>query len=1282
MRSQATDRRGEPGVQAAPLLATGSMNAPASGRAERRAKSLATAPLNVSSHSLRRLSHLLLAGLLLGSLSSRAATIPEPDTVFYGQVLNYDHGHELLVTSGSLEWTIHPDADGGRVYRLQTTLEPLANGAFSYRLKVPHEALVNGLILSDLTSTALPQGNAEVPYAHAEIRVNGALAQILPPASSLFKVSADRRASAYRLDLEIAVPMPDADGQGLPDWWQRQFFSHLGVDPNADPDHDGWNNRREYLAGTSPLLANTVPTIAWDHPTVDEGATELLTLRAVDSDTTPAQLVYTLKQAPQGGSLRLLFGATVAGTNGLRGDRVLRQGDTFTQAQLDEGKLIVAQDDPAATQVSFGLSLTDGNTSRAPFQTNFVAVIHRPTADDGTGAAVWLDARAAAAKAADGNLTTWNDRSGPKTWLDGTSAPFDAQAGGSPMRLVPQGPLGQSVVGLNTDGSASAQFLALPVPAKASVFESGEKTVFAVVNPVGGSAGRQQIVNGANFQLALAGTDDHGRSGQVRFASEELGVVYSNHRIEDQWRLVTAWQDQRQLSLELDGAWVGGPHPLDEPIRLGSDPVVGARNTEGVVSEPFQGNLAELLVFNRNLDPTERLRINAALLSKWFGWVILDGSSEERDMVRRVPSTGLSASDYVNKFVPAYGPDRHYILIGGGGQDVLQGGQNDDLIIGGRKADILSGGGGKDRFVFTYAHLHPDADTITDFDPALDQDVIDLTDLFRGDSHDLRDYVHLRTDGHNSYLDLDFLGTGTHTDHTIILQNIVLRDEDRYRLWAGGNLLTGDKRFPLAATLAVAQATVSEAPGDAALITVQFSGAPSVPFGLELPFELAGTAVRGVDYRLSTQRFDDARGQYVWEPLLGRELLVKLKPGDLGFDIRVEPIANRQTDPARTVQLALTPLPEIYDAATSVATVRIVDALPKVSVGAPVAQAIPGGSNGRFQVSRQGSLDVPLDVFVRMTGPAVNGLDYAYIPTVVHFAPGQESVAVGLDALLDENTKPVRIAEMVLESGAGYLVDSGGQAATITIQPSLPLVTVEAYEPLAVQADGLAGSFLFRRRGPTSGTLTVLFELGGSAVVGRDYQKLTRWVVFNPGATLVTVPVMPLAGTPFTGIRTVDLSLLPDASFNLGPSPDAEVRLVARSLTFDRWKGSLFPTDPNPPELFATLDSDGDGLSNLTEYAFGFDAKTPDRSQAGLPQAVIIEGHLGIRFTRPVAVVDVDYFVETSSDLQTWQPATSQFVRAASRLLDISNEEVILLDQNESFIASDHQFVRVQAQLR
>jgi subtilisin family serine protease len=58
-----------------------------------------------------------------------------------------------------------------------------------------------------------------------------------------------------RLNLQRMV---DTDTNGLPDWWELQYFGHLtGTVPNADADHDGMSNLAEWLAGTNPTNANS-----------------------------------------------------------------------------------------------------------------------------------------------------------------------------------------------------------------------------------------------------------------------------------------------------------------------------------------------------------------------------------------------------------------------------------------------------------------------------------------------------------------------------------------------------------------------------------------------------------------------------------------------------------------------------------------------------------------------------------------------------------------------------------------------------------------------------------------------------------------------------------------------------------------------------------------------------------------------------------------------------------------------------------------------------------------
>ena len=52
---------------------------------------------------------------------------------------------------------------------------------------------------------------------------------------------------------QIALPSADSDNDGIPDAWELQYFSSLGVaDSTSDYDGDGATDYMEYLAGTNP----------------------------------------------------------------------------------------------------------------------------------------------------------------------------------------------------------------------------------------------------------------------------------------------------------------------------------------------------------------------------------------------------------------------------------------------------------------------------------------------------------------------------------------------------------------------------------------------------------------------------------------------------------------------------------------------------------------------------------------------------------------------------------------------------------------------------------------------------------------------------------------------------------------------------------------------------------------------------------------------------------------------------------------------------------------------
>jgi len=295
-------------------------------------------------------------------------SISEPSTVFYGKVTGVGSAQSFLITEGEIRWNLRR-ADGSSL-PLRTRLWPVNNGEFSYRLDVPQEAVSFGLTPA---SGVLPLKNTDETHAFAEILVNGIPARLASPANASFSSAQARRASTYRLDLEVAMTAPDSDRDGLPDWWEKKFGGDLA--PGGDNDGDGRTNLAEYLASTNPLGDSRRPSITTHSIRGYADSTTGVILRVDDSDTAPEALVYTLTQPPTGVELRLRN----ARPNPANPDLKLETGATFTQRDVLNGRVVMIHAGDGTEPTSFNVSVRDGTPGHEPALGTIGLTFYRPT---------------------------------------------------------------------------------------------------------------------------------------------------------------------------------------------------------------------------------------------------------------------------------------------------------------------------------------------------------------------------------------------------------------------------------------------------------------------------------------------------------------------------------------------------------------------------------------------------------------------------------------------------------------------------------------------------------------------------------------------------------------------------------------------------------------------------------------------------------------------------------------------------------------------------------------
>jgi hypothetical protein len=183
----------------------------------------------------------------IGPTRARADGIPEPSLVLYGVVSDTSAGGNF-VTNGLLSWTFQPVSAGASVVANGSLTN--VNGQYSYVLLVPCETTLPGIPIS---SNTLELASPPTLYNLSQVTVDGVPASFVTPGLTNLTLTSISRGVVERIDLNVNLNIGL-----LPDWWQLQYFGHLGVDPNADPDHDGMTNYEEYRAGTNPLEANSV----------------------------------------------------------------------------------------------------------------------------------------------------------------------------------------------------------------------------------------------------------------------------------------------------------------------------------------------------------------------------------------------------------------------------------------------------------------------------------------------------------------------------------------------------------------------------------------------------------------------------------------------------------------------------------------------------------------------------------------------------------------------------------------------------------------------------------------------------------------------------------------------------------------------------------------------------------------------------------------------------------------------------------------------------------------
>jgi hypothetical protein len=792
----------------------------------------------------------LLASLTLGWLgagSASAAGFSEPPLMVHGKILKLGQGGGYQMFSGTLHVRLVSRQDPTHVVDLDIPIRKAgASGEYSYRTEIDQHTDPP----SDQLSTTLRVGGGLHSYALQSATVDGHPASLLDPGQSGdITTGFSERGTEIRLDFRTDLPMPDTDGDALPDWWEELH----GLDPlNAgdalkDADSDGWSNRREFEISTNPLVANNAPLLQDSRLVVTCGGSAGIFLPIVDADTPADKLRLTLLNGGAGLAWR-------------RSGIPLTDGSVFSYADIIAGR-ISAEISLSFLKDTVRLRVEDLVSAGVEAQELGVTVEgfnpgHRQLANP----AMWLDAATLEAGAP---IMEWADAS--IEHRDGYQPYTEFRpAAGTDGRLRFNG--GQFLY-VDDRGERLEQFTAF------MAFDAGMET-----------PGDQTVLSSSDLNLGVGGSQSgiHGRSLRLIQPGRTIfgPVVNPGEPL------------QMTVASEVDGTMLrtgGGAAFFSRTSAAAPDSsftTIGARQAlSSVTAEDFfHGSLREVLVFGGSILPETGRLIEAYQLSRWQRMRVWNYRSATRPVV-------LSAADGVRN-----------AISGGESNDDLTGGDLADLLHGGRGSNRLTGRAGADRFRFTKTGGQ---DVITDFSAA-SGDVIDLSEIFAGKTGLPSNFVKFSTfvtrgsdniPRVDTRLDLIYEGVGTAAAQTITLQGVGLGSSDLARLLGEGNLQLGGPRFDSSMTLAVSAADPF-VPGRTRKLNVLRSG--NVNAAVEVPLSFSGTARMDLDYQVT-----GATGT-------GSVRRVTFARGSATASVDIVPMTARAAEDM-TVAVTVLPVPQVND---------------------------------------------------------------------------------------------------------------------------------------------------------------------------------------------------------------------------------------------------------------------------------------------------------------------------------------------------------------------------------
>jgi hypothetical protein len=186
----------------------------------------------------------------------------------------------------------------------------------------------------------------------------------------------------------------------------------------------------------------------------------------------------------------------------------------------------------------------------------------------------------------------------------------------------------------------------------------------------------------------------------------------------------------------------------------------------------------------------------------------------------------------------------------------------------------------------------------------------------------------------------------------------------------------------------------------------------------------------------------------------------------------------------------------------------------------------------------------PVAVAYTVSGTATEGVDFTLPAGTLTFAAGEMFKKLPLVIQPDSTPEGPETIVVTLASPVGLMLGALSTHTITLAETNRPVLGVAASAPSCLEDTGSATFVISRLGGPAGLAVNVTYVVGGTALSGNDFQALSGSVVLAADQDSVTLPVVPIADLQPESDEAVQITLVADPAYDLGPGAEATVLLL------------------------------------------------------------------------------------------------------------------------------------------